>query len=579
VATNPFTYGKPIANPARFIGRQREIEQVHSRLLNAEFESSSIAGERRIGKTSLLKYLSHPDVGHNAGFPADEYIFVYVDLQILDCKKTPTDFWRRVLRSTKQHIKDEEILEAIDHVRQSQYIDTLILDDLFSLVDDANLHIALLLDEFEMVTQNQAFDVDYFCGLRSLATQHHLALITSSRRELVELTHSKEVRHSPFFNILTNIILRPFSENEAKNLIETYLAGNRVSFQRRDVDYILEIAGPHPYFLQMVCSSLYDAYRHGNDAQLRRHFVDVEFREKAAPMFSDYWHRSARDQRVLLTIMSLRTLERGGGSDTIEQLKAFYGGAEHAMLDLEKRGLVLAEKAEPARYRPFSLAFCNWITAELAARAGDEAVWTEWQVVQADRLDKLSPEARQRLLGLLPHLNSVYADSIGDWLLNPFTFNRAAPLLENLLGTYWQYLDKEELMLVEAFAIPVLTRAVDFLFNEAKNILEERRAARQTPDLKMAAPPDIPLLEQDKEAVLKHKVSEEMAKAKERAVQSILEEIEIYQGNYYHLQKQVALGGGLDYADPGLANKLHAQEDNILEASRQLAAIIGELIR
>ena len=37
-STNPFTYGNPISNPVRFIGRRAEVEQVYTRLRNAEFE-------------------------------------------------------------------------------------------------------------------------------------------------------------------------------------------------------------------------------------------------------------------------------------------------------------------------------------------------------------------------------------------------------------------------------------------------------------------------------------------------------------------------------------------------------------
>ena len=54
MASNPFTYGNPISEPARFFGREREVGQVFSRLRNDEFESSSLVGDRRIGKTSLL---------------------------------------------------------------------------------------------------------------------------------------------------------------------------------------------------------------------------------------------------------------------------------------------------------------------------------------------------------------------------------------------------------------------------------------------------------------------------------------------------------------------------------------------
>jgi len=62
---NPFTYGNPISDPRRFFGREREIELVFSRLRNAEFESSSLVGERRIGKTSVLNYLADRDVRRN----------------------------------------------------------------------------------------------------------------------------------------------------------------------------------------------------------------------------------------------------------------------------------------------------------------------------------------------------------------------------------------------------------------------------------------------------------------------------------------------------------------------------------
>jgi len=59
---NPFTYGNPISDPHRFVGREREVGQIFGRLRNEEFESSSLVGDRRIGKTSLLKYLADPGV-------------------------------------------------------------------------------------------------------------------------------------------------------------------------------------------------------------------------------------------------------------------------------------------------------------------------------------------------------------------------------------------------------------------------------------------------------------------------------------------------------------------------------------
>ena len=59
---NPFTFGNPIKDPTRFHGREADVRQVVNRLLSSAHESTSIVGERRIGKTSLLKHLENKQV-------------------------------------------------------------------------------------------------------------------------------------------------------------------------------------------------------------------------------------------------------------------------------------------------------------------------------------------------------------------------------------------------------------------------------------------------------------------------------------------------------------------------------------
>jgi len=52
---NPFSFGNPIRDPQRFIGRRSDLQQIVDRLRSSAHESTSVVGERRIGKTSLLK--------------------------------------------------------------------------------------------------------------------------------------------------------------------------------------------------------------------------------------------------------------------------------------------------------------------------------------------------------------------------------------------------------------------------------------------------------------------------------------------------------------------------------------------
>ena len=108
VRSNPFTYGNPIPDSGRFFGRSREVEQVFSRLRNEEFESSSVVGDRRIGKTSLLNYLADPRVRAAHDLGPEQYIFVYVDLQMVDEAMGPEQLWRLLLGQMRR--KSSEVL-------------------------------------------------------------------------------------------------------------------------------------------------------------------------------------------------------------------------------------------------------------------------------------------------------------------------------------------------------------------------------------------------------------------------------------------------------------------------------------
>ena len=99
VTLNPFTYGNPISDPSRFVGRQREVEQIFMRLRNPEFESSSLVGERRSGKTSLLNFIAHPDTVRAYGLDSATYLFVYLDLEMITSTSTPTRLYQYMLDS------------------------------------------------------------------------------------------------------------------------------------------------------------------------------------------------------------------------------------------------------------------------------------------------------------------------------------------------------------------------------------------------------------------------------------------------------------------------------------------------
>ena len=95
---NPFNYGNPIADPARFFGHRREVEQIFSRLRNPAFESTSIVGERRTGKTSLLNFVSHPSVYTQYGLDPETYKFYYINLQMVGAADSVSRLYQLILQ-------------------------------------------------------------------------------------------------------------------------------------------------------------------------------------------------------------------------------------------------------------------------------------------------------------------------------------------------------------------------------------------------------------------------------------------------------------------------------------------------
>ena len=431
--TNPFHYGKPVTDPDHFFGRRREIEQIVTRLQNVSCESSSIVGERRIGKTSLLQRFLSPAALERHGFTS-EYVFVYLSFEGFS-HITPTRFWQWVLEEMEPKIKDEQLRGQIAALRQADAIDLFEVRRLFDHLTRKGLRVVPLFDEFEYVIRNKNFDTDFYGGLRHLATNYNLALVTSSSRELIYYCHSAEIAGSPFFNIFANITLKPFTHEEACLLIKEYLEGTPVSFSRDDMVWILHLAGCHPYFLQIAGFFLFDACTRGEYAkpenmERRRKYVEERFEENAVPNFVYYWGHSENDEKITLAALALQSKRYPDRTIGTDDLKRLYTQAELALSPLVKRSLVI-ERGEG--YRIFSPVFRKWIIGELT----DISVEGEMTLEQwlEDYEKKLVERIYERTREVISRVNPKYWEIVGRWLSDSKNREQVAELFAWLFRT------------------------------------------------------------------------------------------------------------------------------------------------
>jgi len=361
LTTNPFTFGNPIRDPARFCGRREDIRQIVNRLLSTAHESTSVVGERRIGKTSLLKHLTNTQVAADLGLTQDKFCLIYLDFQGLT-DITPARFWQRVLSKMERAICLPSLGSEINTIRKMDEFDLFDLEDLFDCISAEGITIVLLLDEFEYVTRNPNFGPDFFGGLRALAIHQNLPIVTATRRELVDLCHSDEIKGSPFFNIFANIVLRPFSREEVHEMLVDYLAETELEFSAPEREFVIRMGGGYPFFTQMAGSYLVEAKHKGYQKEDLLKEVTKNFDDQADPHFNYMWSHSSESEKItLLVVLSLdRKKPSKKTLPTLENLAAIHSRVPLDVPELAKRGLLLENRTE-GTYRLLSSSLERWI--------------------------------------------------------------------------------------------------------------------------------------------------------------------------------------------------------------------------
>ncbi len=256
---NPFFSRQRVTDADCFYGRQREIENLYSAIITGQCRS--IVGERKLGKSSLLTAVSRPATMERYGLDPARTIFLYIDLEGMASAQRE-DFWIELLDRLSAALPPEadDLCHRVETLLDAGELRFTTVRRLLRRIRDGNLELVLALDEFEGLASNSNFEPDFYGELRSLAGELGIVYLTASKRGLYDLTyHHTDTLSSPFFNIFSEIALGLMPEDEARNLLENLSQkGHGPGFCEEEVELGLELAGPHPFFLQIAGYHLYE---------------------------------------------------------------------------------------------------------------------------------------------------------------------------------------------------------------------------------------------------------------------------------------------------------------------------------
>jgi len=335
ITANPYLNRMMIRDIRDFYGRKREVARIYSRIGTSHPQSVSIVGPRKIGKSSLLyfiyqeqnreKYLKNPEI----------YKIIFIDFQERK-RMTLSEFFSLLFE-----LLSRELHSQIDLLEKPDYDG---FKAVMEKIQKSGLKLILLLDEFDSITQNPNFGIEFFAFLRAFANRYDVAYVMSSGRYLQQLCHTKEIADSPFFNIFSNINLERFPLAEARELIAIPSKTAGIPLEPH-TDFLLDVGSTYPFFLQIACSALFEYLQfNGSLDTAGREEVCENIMEEAEPHFAYIWqHINEIERQLCMKIIEEKEIDP----------------PESGILrDLIKQGFVSESSGKP---KLFSSLFTRWI--------------------------------------------------------------------------------------------------------------------------------------------------------------------------------------------------------------------------
>ena len=144
--------------------------------------------------------------------------------------------------------------------------------------------------------------------------------------------------------------------------------------------------------------------------------------------------------------------------------------------------------------------------------------------------------------------------------------------------------------MIDPTQLPILLKAIDFIFDEGHKILEERRERRKNGDSAAIAEPqaqepvkEIPPVQiqenkEIKQDLLSSKIDEMLWQNHELEVKHLVKLLETYSRNYHLASEQYAKWGSA-LVPPIIVHNMTEAENSMIETIKQLEAVLSKVYK
>jgi photosystem II stability/assembly factor-like uncharacterized protein len=308
-STSPYVSDSPITTRELFFGRDDIFRSIKEALIDREQDNLIILyGQRRIGKTSILN-----QVGHRL---SEQYITVLIDLQSVP-SDSPGGFLQEIASAIQQALQGDRSVQVELPSRDQFLADPqhAFDRDFLIRVEGAlgDRYLILMFDEAQLIrekAQHGPWEGDAFDYFFNSIRQHaRLGLIFSIEsegkiidQEFPSLSAAGVRKKVGFLNRdeAVKLVVQPVQEV--------------LTYDPEAVERILSLTSGHPYYIQLLCHTLFAYCQRVNTKTVTLTDVEAVLPEVIERSGSDsqfLWHNSTPEEKFVLAALAQAGGEKG----------------------------------------------------------------------------------------------------------------------------------------------------------------------------------------------------------------------------------------------------------------------------
>lgn len=262
---SPYTPGSAVSR-TNFIGRKNELRRILSTLTGDSDQNAIIVfGNRRIGKTSILKYIEknfeierryypifwdvedYSTSNSSSGFLKD---LIEKIINVLPKKYHSSLYFNRDEIKEQPYAAFERFVQSLDKSGIDKRI-LILFDEFDNLLNISKQTNDIKEKSDKVLGPSDVFEQETFSALRkALMSSRYLNIVFTGLPDLTIQDYQ-----SRLFGLADQIQIKEFEDHEAKEVID--ISKNIMTIQPIVRQMIIEAAGAQPFLLQVICHSLF----------------------------------------------------------------------------------------------------------------------------------------------------------------------------------------------------------------------------------------------------------------------------------------------------------------------------------